>query len=171
MFSSGAAGDDAPPEIINDEKFFSRLLSKEISASANPSFRVYYGVASGTVPFLWESQPGTPKHTMPTTILPPLTPPPSFYFNPSKNSNNKPFPKPPKRKLIHAILPRPALRKLRGVQNSPSVSSSSGRSSDEEENDEARISPTSTMCFGERLALKKALLYIVGHGSGHGGSA
>nr|XP_020186033.1 protein prickle [Aegilops tauschii subsp. strangulata] len=42
-------------------KLYSRMLSKDV-AIAVPSFRVYYGVASaGSVPFLWESQPGTPK--------------------------------------------------------------------------------------------------------------
>ncbi|EEC70004.1 hypothetical protein OsI_00543 [Oryza sativa Indica Group] len=47
-------------------KVFSKLLSRE-SAAAAPSFRVYYGVASaGSVPFLWESQPGTPKNAMST---------------------------------------------------------------------------------------------------------
>ncbi|XP_024960893.1 uncharacterized protein LOC112501480 [Cynara cardunculus var. scolymus] len=45
-----------------------------------PSFRVlYYGDASaGSVPFMWESHPGTPKHALTESSLPPLTPPPSF---------------------------------------------------------------------------------------------
>ncbi|CAL4958448.1 unnamed protein product [Urochloa decumbens] len=61
-------------------KVFSKLFSRESSAAA-PSFRVYYGVASaGSVPFLWESQPGTPKNdAVSATTLPPLTPPPSYY--------------------------------------------------------------------------------------------
>jgi hypothetical protein len=61
-------------------KVFSKLFSRESSANA-PSFRVYYGVASaGSVPFLWESQPGTPKNdTVSSATLPPLTPPPSYY--------------------------------------------------------------------------------------------
>ncbi|CAN6333493.1 unnamed protein product [Urochloa humidicola] len=62
-----------------------RLLSKDPSSVSNPSFRVYYGVASaGSVPFLWESAPGTPKNSVSDTTLPPLTPPPSYY-----SSNNK----------------------------------------------------------------------------------
>ncbi|KAF8392435.1 hypothetical protein HHK36_022777 [Tetracentron sinense] len=44
-------------QIKQDDKFFSRLISKE-STKANSSFRVYYGDASGAVPFMWESQPG-----------------------------------------------------------------------------------------------------------------
>ncbi|KAJ1282459.1 hypothetical protein BS78_03G053500 [Paspalum vaginatum] len=61
-------------------KVFSKLFTRESSAAA-PSFRVYYGVASaGSVPFLWESQPGTPKNdAISTATLPPLTPPPSYY--------------------------------------------------------------------------------------------
>ncbi|GJM88286.1 hypothetical protein PR202_ga04331 [Eleusine coracana subsp. coracana] len=60
----------------------SRLLYSPDASVSNPSFRVYYGVASaGSVPFLWESAPGTPKNTISDTKLPPLTPPPSFYNN------------------------------------------------------------------------------------------
>ncbi|XP_047061685.1 YLP motif-containing protein 1-like [Lolium rigidum] len=59
----------------------SRLLTRDSSAGAAPSFRVYYGVASaGAVPFLWESQPGTPKNDAASdATMPPLTPPPSYY--------------------------------------------------------------------------------------------
>ncbi|KAL6897916.1 hypothetical protein ACP4OV_006875 [Aristida adscensionis] len=63
-------------------KLHSKMLSKEAAAQlAVPSFRVYYPVASaGAVPFLWESQPGTPKNDSPSAAaLPPLTPPPSYY--------------------------------------------------------------------------------------------
>ncbi|KAF5187269.1 Alkylated dna repair protein, partial [Thalictrum thalictroides] len=64
-------------QIKQDDKFFSMLLSKE----TNSSFRVYYGGASGAVPFVWESQPGTPKNKYCDTSLPPLTPPPSYQSN------------------------------------------------------------------------------------------
>ncbi|ESQ44457.1 hypothetical protein EUTSA_v10006243mg [Eutrema salsugineum] len=39
----------------------------------------YYGGAS--IPFVWESRPGTPKHNhfSNRSFLPPLTPPPSYY--------------------------------------------------------------------------------------------
>jgi hypothetical protein len=64
-------------------KLYSKMLSKEAAATLAvpvPSFRVYYGVASaGSVPFLWESQPGTPKSSPSAAALPPLTPPPSYY--------------------------------------------------------------------------------------------
>ncbi|KAJ9185464.1 hypothetical protein P3X46_005102 [Hevea brasiliensis] len=75
-------------QIKQDDKFFSRLLSKE-SSMANPSFRVYYGDVTVAVPFMWESQPGTPKHSFGETTLPPLTPPPSYY----SYSNKKPIKK------------------------------------------------------------------------------
>ncbi|CAM8974042.1 unnamed protein product [Rhodiola kirilowii] len=65
--------------IKQDDKFFSRLLSRELSMNTkNGSFR---GLPS-SVPFTWESQPGTPKHHFHSgTVqpLPPLTPPPSYY--------------------------------------------------------------------------------------------
>ncbi|KAJ0735191.1 hypothetical protein HanPI659440_Chr11g0429221 [Helianthus annuus] len=67
-----------PLKIKQDDKFFSKLLSKETSA-ANPSFRVYYGNVTGSVPFTWEIQPGTPKHKFSDNSVPPLTPPPSYY--------------------------------------------------------------------------------------------
>ncbi|KAI3748902.1 hypothetical protein L6452_12321 [Arctium lappa] len=57
-----------------------------------PSFRVlYYGDASaGSVPFMWESQPGTPKHALTESFLPPLTPPPSFQNHMlTKHSSSK----------------------------------------------------------------------------------
>ncbi|XP_008776454.1 putative protein TPRXL [Phoenix dactylifera] len=110
-------------QIRQDDKFYTRLLSKE-SSPANSSFRVYYGVASGSVPFLWESQPGTPKNTIPTTTIPPLTPPPSYYSSPASTSSKKSS----KSKLIHTILPRLTLRKAHAPP-SPSVSLSSSPAS------------------------------------------
>ncbi|RDY03285.1 hypothetical protein CR513_13143, partial [Mucuna pruriens] len=67
--------------IKEGDRFFSRLMSKETSM-ANSSSRVfYYGETSIAVPFMWEAQPGTPKHPSSETCLPPLTPPPSYYSN------------------------------------------------------------------------------------------
>ncbi|KAK4396046.1 hypothetical protein Sango_1441200 [Sesamum angolense] len=73
----------------DDDKFFTRLLSKE-SSKSNPSFRVYYGDhVPSAVPFMWETRPGTPKHTSShNSHIPPLTPPPSYYTNNLTNSNN-----------------------------------------------------------------------------------
>uniref|UniRef100_A0A5B7AE99 Uncharacterized protein n=1 Tax=Davidia involucrata TaxID=16924 RepID=A0A5B7AE99_DAVIN len=109
-------------QIKQDNKVFSRLLSKE-NSMANSSFRVYYGGVSGAVPFLWESQPGTPKYTFCDTTIPPLTPPPSYYCN----NNTKPKKKNSISKLLHTLFLRINLKKAH--LPSSSLSSSSWSSS------------------------------------------
>ncbi|KAG4180157.1 hypothetical protein ERO13_A10G149200v2 [Gossypium hirsutum] len=150
-------------EIKQDDKFFSRLLSKENSV-ANPSFRVYYGGLPGAVPFMWESQPGTPKYTFSDTSIPPLTPPPSYYSN--SNSNSKPIKNKHSRSgLFQALFPKIiSLKKTSSlVPTSPPPSSSSpmflairpGKyqkrsrflTPDDEVDTAAIGSPTSTLCF------------------------
>ncbi|XP_039136546.1 uncharacterized protein LOC120273874 [Dioscorea cayenensis subsp. rotundata] len=181
-----------------DNKFFTKLLSKE-SSLANPSFRVYYGVASGAVPFMWESQPGTPKNTMHTPTLPPLTPPPSYHSNLHNKKTTKKNSK-GHSNLINTILPRLALKNKTqpsSPASSPLSSSSSSFNSsgkyprrrqscstrlsfssagDEEDSDDIGRSPRSTLCFGMRhgaagVIMKNALLCIVGHGSNQGSSS
>ncbi|KAJ4789303.1 hypothetical protein LUZ62_040549 [Rhynchospora pubera] len=102
----------------------SKFLTKEPSFS-NPSFRVYYGKATGSVPFVWESQPGTPKHPTSTTpksndqySLPPLSPPPSYYYYPESGKK-----KTKSHNLLHIILPKITLRRS-DVSNRSSSSSS-----------------------------------------------
>ncbi|KAF3682935.1 hypothetical protein T459_23341 [Capsicum annuum] len=59
----------------DSNKFLTKLLSKENSkaAASIPPFRVYYNDVPCSVPFSWELQPGTPKHTFSqTSLLPPL---------------------------------------------------------------------------------------------------
>ena len=175
--------------IKDNGKFFSRLLSKETSV-ANPSFRVYYGGASGAIPFMWESQPGTPKHTFSEASIPPLTPPPSYYSNPtskSKKKNSKP-------KLLYTIFPKLTPRKAL-VSPSSSLSSmsssslsswssstySSSPSYMKSKYHHGSSSPTSTLCFSAKhktsnafkgcypiWKMKNAFLSIVGHGSSQG---
>ncbi|XP_004506443.1 uncharacterized protein [Cicer arietinum] len=160
-------------QIKQDDKFFSRLLSKE-SSNCNPSFRV-----SVAVPFVWESQPGTPKYTFSETTIPPLTPPPSYHFNNINNSTKKNEKKHSKFNLLLALLQKLNLKKINQSSWSspsslssldPSNSSSAVDSSkinpatrgrrrflshgssfdfsvENEENDGAG-SPTSTLCFG-----------------------
>ncbi|XP_045795154.1 putative protein TPRXL [Trifolium pratense] len=102
-------------QIKQDDKFFCRLLTKESSIS-NPSFRVAI-----TVPFVWESQPGTPKYTFSEKILPPLTPPPSYFSCkkiPSKKNSRS--------NLFLALFPKLNLRK--NIKSSSSSSSSSSPS-------------------------------------------
>ncbi|KAG7033270.1 hypothetical protein SDJN02_07324, partial [Cucurbita argyrosperma subsp. argyrosperma] len=101
-----------------DNRFLSRVVSKDPNSAANSSFRVYYGGAAGAIPFRWESRPGTPKHTFSETSIPPLTPPPSYYSS-SSHSTFKASSKPT---LLSSIFPRRTL-------SSFSASSSSSCSS------------------------------------------
>jgi hypothetical protein len=171
MFSGSSELPQSSLQIKQDDKFFSRLLSKE-SSRANPSLRVYYGGASGTVPFMWESQPGTPKHAFSDTVLPPLTPPPAYNCT----SKKKPIKNHSRSNLLHAIFLKISPKKSINVSPYPSPSSSSsslssskfapistptkyhGRrrvfsqsssSFDSREDDEGQTvgSPTSTLCF------------------------
>ncbi|CAN6346464.1 unnamed protein product [Urochloa humidicola] len=90
----GARGASTPPSkpqsplrITHDGEFYARLLTKESSGlGGNPSFR-YYGAGPGAVPFVWESQPGTPKDAYSSRMLaaaataaPAITPPPSYHL-------------------------------------------------------------------------------------------
>ncbi|KAI3829491.1 hypothetical protein L1987_03616 [Smallanthus sonchifolius] len=114
-----------PLKIKQDDKFFSRLLSKENSAS-NPSFRVYYGNVSGAVPFTWEIQPGTPKHKLSDNSIPPLTPPPSYYFSNPNHDENKHT----RSKLLHNLLRNiNVIKKGHVASSTPSSLSSSSWSS------------------------------------------
>jgi len=161
-------------QIKQDDKFFSRLLSKE-NSNCHPSFRV-----SVAVPFVWESQPGTPKHTFPKDIIPPLTPPPSYHFNNANKKNEKKHSK--SSKYLLALFQKLNFRKNNQSSSSSSASSLSssypsfslssidsskitsgttrvsrrrflsfGSSFDfrgENEDGNGNDSPTSTLCFG-----------------------
>ncbi|XP_027368526.1 uncharacterized protein LOC113874503 [Abrus precatorius] len=106
--------------IQQDDGFFSRLMAKETSM-ANTSSRVYYGGTSIAVPFMWEAQPGTPKHPSSETSLPPLTPPPSYYSN-SKSNNKRRNSK--VNNIFSCVLPR-----FSGSRKGHHVSPTSSRSS------------------------------------------
>ncbi|XP_006644930.1 uncharacterized protein LOC102711483 [Oryza brachyantha] len=72
----------SPLRIKQHGKFYERLLAKERSASTNRSFRHYWATEPGSVPFVWESQPGTPKDVsrMVAGAVPAITPPPSYLL-------------------------------------------------------------------------------------------
>ncbi|KAL2330611.1 hypothetical protein Fmac_018192 [Flemingia macrophylla] len=158
-------------QINQDDKFFCRLLSKESSMS-DPSFRV-----AVAVPFVWESQPGTPKYTFSRDTLPPLTPPPSYYA--THATKVKPVKKHSKFNHLLALFPKLNLKKTINLSPSPPSSLSSpspslwssldsskvvpegrpgrkrflsfGSSFDfrgEDEEEGGANSPTSTLCFG-----------------------
>ncbi|KAK9061020.1 hypothetical protein SSX86_018200 [Deinandra increscens subsp. villosa] len=139
------------------------------------SFRVlYYGSASaGSVPFMWESQPGTPKHALTQSSLPPLTPPPSYQqsnqrYNSSMQVTNHHswkkrsgffrnfFLDSPRKKSTAA--PPPPASPLSGSVSSSSSSSSSVHSWRSTPTSKTEVrrgvvaedggSPTSTLCLG-----------------------
>lgn len=116
---------DQSLQIKQDDKFFSRLMSKE-TCMANSSSRVYYGGASGSVPFTWESQPGTPKHTLfnDNCTLPPLTPPPSYQSISKSNTIHKNDIPNPNNNLLSNIFPRLIRSKTNHIHGSPSSSAS-----------------------------------------------
>ncbi|KAF8690510.1 hypothetical protein HU200_040868 [Digitaria exilis] len=72
--------------------FSSRILSRDRSNVANASFRVYYSLGASTVPFLWESKPGTPKSSFTpdsaASAMPPISPPPSYQSKTQSKSRN-----------------------------------------------------------------------------------
>ncbi|KAG8085181.1 hypothetical protein GUJ93_ZPchr0010g10010 [Zizania palustris] len=111
----------------------SRLVSTADGSISNRSFRVYYGVASaGSVPFLWESAPGTPKNAISGAALPPLTPPPSYYNNKKaaaklakSNSSKRLHSSSRPASFVHSILP-----KFRRSYTMPPSSPSSAASND-----------------------------------------
>ncbi|GFY84482.1 hypothetical protein Acr_03g0012560 [Actinidia rufa] len=92
---------------------------KTPSSKAESSFRVlYYGGSSGSVPFTWESQPGTPKHhSFSDTSLPPLTPPPSYLTNPKKPKFMRKCTS--KLNFLSTLFPRITLKKIKNHLSSP----------------------------------------------------
>ncbi|CAN6448178.1 unnamed protein product [Victoria cruziana] len=64
---------ESPASLLEEESFFSRLLSRE--SSGGFSSRAYYRTAA-KVPFEWEIAPGKPKNPSEDDDLPPLSPPP-----------------------------------------------------------------------------------------------
>ncbi|XP_027337564.1 uncharacterized protein LOC113851299 [Abrus precatorius] len=112
--------------ITKDDRFFSRLMAKETSTPNSSSRIFYYGETSITVPFMWEEQPGTPKHPLSDTSLPPLTRPPS-YFSSSKSNNAKR--RNLKTNVFSSILPRFGGPKKSHVSPPSSCSPSSSSSS------------------------------------------
>lgn len=125
-----------------DDKFFTKLLSKE-SSKSNPSFRVYYGDVHVAVPFTWETCPGTPKHSSShNSHIPPLTPPPSYFTNlnpdeiiESKKSSRSKI-------LLHTLLRRMVNPKKSGHVASSSSLSSLSWSSSSRSHDHHLMTPT-----------------------------
>ena len=91
----------------------------------------YHGRISASIPFTWESQPGTPKHNFRkieadhNDNLPPLTPPPCYSYSETTRKHARKY---SKASLIYAIFPKHNKKKTR-PPTSPSSSSSSSSSS------------------------------------------
>lgn len=153
-----------------DDKFLRKL--EKYNSSMQASFRMlYYGGATGSVPFVWESQPGTPKHKLSDQYpLPPLTPPPQYLSSPrasslqkkhSKNSRifNSIFARVPSKKENASPMfsPPPSYSLPSTPFHTGKKSNSKGRSRsavhfgfDEDEYEPGSVSPTSTLCLGPR---------------------
>lgn len=100
-------------------------LSRELSMEDTNN---YHGGVSVSVPFRWESEPGTPKIMFKENPLPPLTPPPSYYSQKTPSRSSK------KSSMSHIldIWPKRGNRKSvksSGVPSSPVFSYSSSSSS------------------------------------------
>ncbi|CAK8537938.1 unnamed protein product [Lathyrus sativus] len=93
------------------DKQLQRQLSNNISNED------YHGNKFASIPFVWESQPGTPKHRSNANSLPPLTPPPSYF----QNANKKPI-KPKKNFFLQTFFPKRSTKK--GCVLDPSSASS-----------------------------------------------
>lgn len=123
-------------------KFFSKsLIKRELSISNLSSMEDHYhGGSSVSVPFMWESQPGTPKIKLRESPLPPLTPPPSYCYShktpsskissPNISSARKKTSKP---NLLKTIFPKhnfssSSTRTSKNFPSSPSLSPSSSSS-------------------------------------------
>ncbi|KAK2430522.1 hypothetical protein QL285_028848 [Trifolium repens] len=78
----------------------------------------YHGNKFASIPFVWESQPGTPKHTSNEKSLPPLTPPPSYF----QNATKKPI-KSKKSLFMQTLFPKRTAKKGSVLNPSPTTSS------------------------------------------------
>jgi hypothetical protein len=97
MMSSSSGIKQEGPKMFSSRRILARDRSSV--AVADASFRVYYSLGAGTVPFLWESKPGTPKSsvTPPASAsstagavpVPPISPPPSYQHAVSRSKANK----------------------------------------------------------------------------------
>ncbi|KAL3752501.1 hypothetical protein ACJRO7_013199 [Eucalyptus globulus] len=81
------------------------------------------GGTTASVPFTWESQPGTPKVRFCDDVVPPLTPPPSYFYVPARDTINR------KQQLRKTKFLTTLLPKLRSSASSSPASSSYSSSS------------------------------------------
>ncbi|XP_010522000.1 PREDICTED: uncharacterized protein LOC104800781 [Tarenaya hassleriana] len=114
------------PQLDNSRVSTTKLLNREAAGED------YFGGSSASVPFKWESQPGTPKRLFKHASVsdsdpvpaPPLTPPPSYFYPCSspKTVNRKP------NTLLGSVLRKNRSRRA-SAPSSPACSSPSSSSS------------------------------------------
>lgn len=115
-------------KLVSRARALSSREKKGVVEVGETSFRVYYGETGAAVPFMWESQPGTPKHPIfnksNDNIVPPLTPPPSYNSSSttasvtSSRRNRRP-------RILLAFLSSISRRTRSHVTPTPALSSSS----------------------------------------------
>ncbi|GMN23442.1 hypothetical protein TIFTF001_000114 [Ficus carica] len=110
------------------------MANNNLSSSSLEDYYYHGESSSVSVPFMWESQPGTPKvkflRENPNNYLPPLTPPPSYCYSPVLTNRSSPSPKTTPNKannFLQAIFPARS-RNKRYPPSSPSYSPSSSSS-------------------------------------------
>ncbi|AES98960.1 hypothetical protein MtrunA17_Chr5g0432461 [Medicago truncatula] len=91
-------------------------LQRQLSNISNED---YHGNKFASIPFVWESQPGTPKHRSNQNSLPPLTPPPSYF----QNANKKPITKAKKNFFLQSLFHKRTTKKDCVLDRSPAASS------------------------------------------------
>ncbi|XP_054796284.1 uncharacterized protein LOC129301718 [Prosopis cineraria] len=127
-----------------------KLVKRELS---NMSIEAYHVGKAASVPFEWESEPGTPKFKLSrdASDLPPLTPPPSYLYNKtSKSKKSMPMKSSSsfKPSLLQTIFVNRATRKQ--SPNIPSSSSSSTSSSSSFSSPAYFSVPSSPMIYSQK---------------------
>ncbi|KAG7037033.1 hypothetical protein SDJN02_00654, partial [Cucurbita argyrosperma subsp. argyrosperma] len=90
----------------------------------------YHTGVSATVPFIWESEPGTPKANFRDhgSLLSPLTPPPSYFSSPSHTPSKHKYntnPHPSRANFLTSVFKKLSVNKAPLHPLSPGSSSSS----------------------------------------------
>ena len=104
----------------------------------------YHGGSSVSIPFMWESQPGTPKVVkFRETSLPPLTPPPSYCYSPVTKRPSQPnhHTKANNYNPVKAIFPKKKRFPSTGSSSSSSPSSLSPSPSSSTNSDYSPLGP------------------------------
>ncbi|KAG9141136.1 hypothetical protein Leryth_001637 [Lithospermum erythrorhizon] len=174
-------GSDLPLKTIRTKPEMLSLKGFSRDLSVNSSSSDYFADSPVAVPFLWESQPGTPKLRYRENSTPPLTPPPSL--SPARKHENK---QPKSSTMLQTVFPRLSFAKSQQKKSPPPLSytltptsysvpsspynttsraksrqSSSTSSSESRPYSDDYKSPSSIFCFriGRRLSTRSCNFY------------